>query len=234
MLDEGINRNICWDELSAEEVLALLRQTAEQHGGAVSGFLDTHQWVPLAEQPGLILNGGHPQAQFRRAGINLERLPVAIYRLPAGALPDNVHTPRQLRGWLYRNAAPDSSIGDISAAGDLTLAADPALPLAIPELALVELSGWSAELPKLQRSTAASSRADAVVSTVFNVSRGEAQTAIKHGFVFVNFQPLAKRTQTLVPGQQLVFRTKGRALLAASALNPRSGRVWVEYYFFPC
>jgi RNA-binding protein YlmH len=68
---------------------------------------------------------------------------------------------------------------------------------------------------------------------VFNVSRGEAQTAIKHGFVFVNFQPLSKRTQTLAPGQQLVFRTKGRAALASIELNPRSGRVWVEYYVYP-
>jgi len=225
---------ICWDELSAQEVLQLLRRQAANHdGSALSGFLDTHQWAPLANQAGLSFEGGHPQAQFRRGGLNRTEIPVGVFQLPADEFPENVHTPRQLRGWLYRNDAPDSSIGDIVVAGNAVVLADPALPRAVPGLALEETGSWPALQTAPQRSTAASSRADAVVSTVFNVSRGEAQTAIKHGFVFVNFQPLIKRTQTLVPGQQLVFRTKGRAALESIELNPRSGRVWVEYYVYP-
>jgi RNA-binding protein YlmH len=83
------------------------------------------------------------------------------------------------------------------------------------------------------RTTAASRRADAQLTALFKVSRGEAQIAIEYGFVYRNFRPLTKRTQSLSIGDQIVYRTKGRAEIVGLETNPRSGRVWVEFLSFP-
>lgn len=235
MQAEDAGPYICWDELSADEALLLLRRSAAEHDGqSVSGFLDTHQWVPLANAPGIRLDGGHPRAQFRRAAINLDVVPLRVSRLALAQLPNGVRTARQLRGWLYRNGAPDSTLGDIVVADEVALVADPQLDFARLELAAAKLNDWPEPRAGIKRTTAAGPRADAVVSALFSVSRGEAQTAIKHGFVFVDFHPLAKRTQMLAAGQEIVFRTKGRASIVQIELNPRSGRVWVEYRHYPC
>ena len=101
-----------WSELPPQDVLRILRELAARDGQAQSGFLDTHQWAPLAgEGISISLSGGHPQAQFRRAGIGLQPQ-VAITCLPG--LPPAVNSLRMLRGWLYRNGAPDGSLGDIA------------------------------------------------------------------------------------------------------------------------
>lgn len=232
---EDDRRQICWDEFSTGEALTLLRRLAADAGGkAVSGFLDTHQWVSLPSEPGIRLDGGHSCAQFRRAALGLKSVPLAINQCPASNLPAGLHTARQLRGWLYRQGAPDGSLGDIVVTDQVLAVTDPQLDLSACGLDTEQLDSWPNPQSELKRTTAAAPRADAVAAAVFAVSRGEAQTAIKHGFLFADFQPVDKRTQTLAAGQQLIFRTRGRAELVGIELNPRSGRVWVEYRLYPC
>jgi ribosomal 50S subunit-recycling heat shock protein len=223
-----------WAELSAPEVLALLKRiAAEEEGAAASGFLDTHQWAELQREPGLALSGGHGAAQFRRAGIGADELQVLIWRVAAKNIPEGVRTPRQLRSRLYRSGLPDSSVGDIVIDGDAVLALTPAASPAAAGLVAVQQDAWPAGLVAAKRRTASAARMDAVVSAVFSVSRGEAQTAIEYGFIFCGFQPVAKRTQTVRPGDHIVYRTKGRAEIVELAENKRSGRMWVEYRIFP-
>ncbi len=114
------------------------------------------------------------------------------------------------------------------------LAACPKSPVRGLIPALEELT--SSELPTvpLERLTAASLRADAVIASLFKVSRGEAQTAIEYGFVFRNFRPLTQRTTQLKPGDELVYRTKGRIELTDVEENSRSGRNWVSFQRYPC
>jgi len=223
----------CWAELPPDDVLAILSAQAKAGDRAVSGFLDTHQWAPLTGRSNLLIDGGHPAAQFRRVALGADSIEVVYYRLAREAWPDQIRTARQLRAWLYGAGAADSSLGDIVMGDEALLTADPAAGLAQLGLPLVGADGWQPPILKATRSTAASSRADAVVGTLFRVSRGEAQTAIKYGFVYVNFQPLAKRTQALSAGDQVVYRTRGRAEVLSIETNPKSGRVWVEFNTYP-
>ena len=45
--------------------------------------------------------------------------------------------------------------------------------------------------------------------------------------------PQEERAQLLAAGDQLVYRTKGRAMLLSLEENPRSKRTWVEYRLYP-
>lgn len=223
----------CWAELPADEILALLREFATQSTRAASGFLDTHQWVPLAGEDDVLIDGGHPAAQYRRASLAPAQPELHHFTAGRSELPDGVRTARQLRRWLYSAGAPDGALGDIIVDDTVSVIGSPAGSLDRILPALQEAANWSLPAASPRRTTAASGRADAVLTALFNVSRGEAQTAIEYGFVFRNFKPLAKRTQQLAAGDQIIYRTKGRSELISLDTNPRSGRVWVEFRSYP-
>lgn len=224
-----------WTELPAADILAQLRHLAGQPSArAVSGFLDAHQWIPLLAQPDITIEGGYPWAQYRRAALGAASNEFAFFKITPNQLPDGIHTPRQIRIWLYRAGLPPDSIGDIICGREFTIMAveqgiEP-LEVGLPA-GLVPV--WALPTVDLRRATAAGPRADAVLTALFRVSRGEAQTAIEHGFVFCNAAPVTKRTHQLHAGDNLLFRTKGRAELVSMETNPRSGRIWVEYRSFP-
>ena len=221
----------CWAELPAEDVLARLKARGP---GAVSGFLDTHQWSPLSDRPGITLAGGHPAAQFRRAAFDSPEIGWRAFAVDRADLPEHGRNPRQLRGWLYRQGLPDSSLGDIIAGADWTLVtAEPDIELLEVGLKARLLTGWDAPEVEAKRTTAAGTRIDAVLTSLFRVSRGEAQTALKYGFVYLNFRPVEKRTAAVRAGDQIVYRTKGRAEVTVLEVNQRSGRVWVESRSYP-
>lgn len=233
MDNKNTQSQYCWDELSPEEVLALLQQLAGQGQQAISGFVDTHQWAHLSAMPGVFVEGGYEQAQFRRVSLECELLPVRYLRLEASQLPDNLHTAKQLRAWLYRNGMPNGTLGDIIVGNYAALVVDSRIETSAMGLPFSTPKAWHSPEVQPKRSTAASRRADAVIATAFGISRGEAQTAIEYGFVFAGFQPLLKRTREISTGEQLVYRTKGRAAILDLETNPRSGRVWVSYKYFP-
>ena len=106
----------CWTELSADEVLTLLRDfAAVDPDTAATGFLDTHQWLPLVGVDRAIVEGGHPDAQYRRAGLAPCQPGLHYFTIKIGELPESVRTARQLRSWLYSAGVPDGAIGDIVA-----------------------------------------------------------------------------------------------------------------------
>lgn len=223
-----------WSELSPEEVLTLLQQCAAKAGhDTASGFIDTHQWSQFQDHPGYTLAGGHEHAQYRRLAPLGTPIEVKLLRIEREALPEPVHTPRQLRAWLYRAGIPDGALGDIIVGDFVLLAAEPDVEPAEVGLAANLASHWSPPAAPQERVTAASARVDAIVAALFNVSRAEAQKAIRHDFVFVNFRPVGKRTQSLAAGDQLVFRSKGRVQLDELDLNRRSGRLWVSFRRYP-
>ena len=88
---------------------------------------------------------------------------------------------------------------------------------------------WPEPLVNPEQVTVSSLRLDAVVASLFRVSRGEAQTAIEYGFIFQNFHPVTKRTAVVAQGDQLVYRTKGRVEIADCSATTRSGRIAMSF-----
>lgn len=217
-----------WSELEAEEVeLCVKRGLAGESGLLPTGFLDTHQWLPLQGISSLRIDGGFEQAQFRLAFRDEDDAAPHFAVIDPAALPANCRTVNGLRNLLRGSSLPDCVIGDIYL--------DDRFVLAITRDLNLEQVGIDAEYcglaPALalreERLTAASLRADAVVSAAFRVSRAETQKAIQYGFVYSEFEPLHKRTQELKPGTRLVYRTKGSLDITDAGINPRSGRSWL-------
>jgi RNA-binding protein YlmH len=229
----GPGPGFIWDALPWREVLARLERLADEQGGqAATGLLDTHQWCYLRQDARLNIDGGYPQAQYRRIAIGAAPA-LRYFRVERSALPEAVRTAKQLRAWLYRNGLPDGAVGDIVLGEYAALVVEDGIELAEFGLTAKLSADW--RLPEIPpaRVTAAGSRADAITAAVFKVNRGEAQTAVKYGFVFCDFKQVEKQTQALHTGAQLVYRTKGRAEIAALSENTKSGRLWVEFRLYP-
>lgn len=229
----GAQPRLNWRELAPSEVLAILKREAAQKGSCCSGFLDAHQWIPLANDSRLVVAGGHPQAQFRRVGVHCTP-GVAIVRIGAETIQRDCRSVRELRSWLRQAGLRDDDVGDV-AVGPPHWAVIAAEVLTLAKAAGAEqCSAWQPTDRQLATATVAANRADAVVAAVFHVSRGEAQTAIRCGFVFRDWQPLSKQTQPLSPGSQLVYRTKGRVEIVELGGATRSGRLRVTARLWPC
>jgi hypothetical protein len=221
-----VEQLFAWSELAPDEVLLALRDTK------ASGFLDTHQyaaWGPAAE---VLLNGGYPHAQLRRAALAAAPQ-VRCWTMRRSDLPPNIAVPRQLRGYIQRELGLSDAVGDIVIGEHVAVAANPEVDLAELFPGAVWTDGWEPPAVRPERATAAGLRLDSIVAALFRVSRGEAQTAIEYGFVFLNFAPALKRTLAVKAGDQLVYRTKGRCELASLGENTRSGRAVVEFKRFP-
>lgn len=228
------NPNVNWDELPPDDVLEALQQNAQANAGqACTGLLDTHQWLPLASTPGLLVSGGHPDAQFRRIALGVESVLLQYSNFAKSSLPENARSARGLRTYLEHLGVPVSALGDIAAGEDLHVCHLPGVLAGYPELQLLQVASWSPPMVKQLKFTIAANRLDALVSSAFKVGRAEAQVAIKHGFVFLNFCQATKRTHNIKPGNQVVFRTKGRVEILTLETNRRSGRLMVEIASFP-
>lgn len=226
--------NVNWDELPAADVLTILKAAAKGSGSqSVSGFLDIHQWLPLAGKPGLVIEGGHPAAHFRRAALGRDSVSILHLNIVPATLPENARSARGLRAYLQHLGIPVFALGDIAAGDYLHVCSLPDAFTNQPELALQKVTGWSPRTIKPHRFSMAANRLDTFVSGAFRVGRAEAQVAIKNGFVFVDFRLATKRTQQINAGNQIVFRTKGRAEILKMQPNPRSKRMMVEVSPFP-
>jgi RNA-binding protein YlmH len=217
-----------WADLSADEILLQLRLNP----GSVSGFLDTHQWSPLRNSDICYIAGGHDNAQLRV--VTLERVPrVALWRIERSHLPADVANARQLRTYLYRNGVQDGQVGDIICGDHLALATFPDLDLTEYLPGVDTVDEWQEpELP-LERLTVSALRLDAVVASLFRVSRAEAQTAVEYGFLFQNFEQVKKRTAVVAQDDQIVYRTKGRVEIVRCDATTKSGRIAVGFKRFP-
>ena len=79
------------------------------------------------------------------------------------------------------------------------------------------------------RDTVASLRLDNLVSSVFGLSRGKAQEAIKTGFVFVNSSQAQKPDMQLNEGDKLVLRGRGKAVLREIQGKTRKDRIYIIF-----
>ena len=75
----------------------------------------------------------------------------------------------------------------------------------------------------------ASPRLDSVVALVFGMGRGEAQTRIEKGLVFVNQAPCLKPERQLAEGDRLTVRGLGRARIESFGGTSRKGRLFVHF-----
>ena len=217
-----------WRELDADEVeLCVRRGMAGEKGFLPTGFLDTHQWIALEDIQGLIVDGGFQAAQYRIAHLDGTDCTLHYASIDQESLPRNARTVTGLRSLLRGTSIPDAAIGDIYL--------DDRFVLALVDGIFLDEFGIEAEysgsapaisLPE-ERLTSASLRADAVVSAAFRVSRAEAQKALKYGFVYCDFQPVAKRTQDFRAGNRIVYRSRGSLDIVDTGINPRSGRSWL-------
>lgn len=76
--------------------------------------------------------------------------------------------------------------------------------------------------------TVSSMRLDSVVKNAFRVSRGDACTAIESGLVFVNDLECQKPDKKIGAGDKIVFRRKGRIIIADCSAVSKKGRIIVE------
>ena len=217
-----------WAELEADEVARCVRRgLAGELGFLPTGFLDTHQWLELQTLPGILLAGGFEQAQFRLAHAETADSGIQFAIIDPATLPGNARTVAGLRTLLRTSPMPDAAVGDIYLDDRFVLAVCSGLTLESYDLDADYASLPPALALREERLTAASLRADAVVSAAFRVSRAEAQKAIQYGFVYCDFAAIGKRSQDLPVGARLVYRTRGSLDIVDAGINPRSGRSWL-------
>lgn len=76
--------------------------------------------------------------------------------------------------------------------------------------------------------TVASPRLDAVVGEIFSLSRSSAAQAVSSGIVFVNDEQSLKPDRRISPGDKIVLRGHGRALLDGEFSITKKGRTRIE------
>ena len=77
--------------------------------------------------------------------------------------------------------------------------------------------------------TVASMRLDAVVSSVFSLSRGAASSAISGGLVSVNSLPVTKSDRAVNEGDKITLRGKGKAIIDSVGGFSKKGRIRFSY-----
>ncbi len=77
------------------------------------------------------------------------------------------------------------------------------------------------------KKSVASPRADAVVATVFNLSRTDSQEAIKRGLITLNYRILDSQNKKISGGDVLSFRGKGKAEISSFGDLSKKGRQFI-------
>ena len=78
--------------------------------------------------------------------------------------------------------------------------------------------------------TVASTRADNIISSMFNISRSKAAEAIKNGLVFCNNLELSKVDRQIQAGDKMVLRGRGKAVLVEIGDKSRKGRTYMRFH----
>ncbi len=81
----------------------------------------------------------------------------------------------------------------------------------------------------VRQGNVASMRLDGVAAEVFGLSRGEAQTAVTKGLVFLNHLQCGKAEKLVVEGDTITLRGVGRAKIVALSGTSRKGRQFLQY-----
>lgn len=83
----------------------------------------------------------------------------------------------------------------------------------------------SKELYKEKIITVSSKRADCIVSEIFNISRGKAQTAISSNRLKVDFEPINSNSKEVRDGSLISLKGYGRAIFLETINETRKGKI---------
>ncbi|MGN0702502.1 MAG: RNA-binding protein [Lentihominibacter sp.] len=83
-----------------------------------------------------------------------------------------------------------------------------------------------------KRDTVASLRLDCIAASVFGLSRSRAAEAIRRGIVSVNGLEATRVDMVIDPGDKIVMRGKGRAILSEAGGTTRKDRIKVKFSIY--
>ncbi len=93
---------------------------------------------------------------------------------------------------------------------------------------LKELPEVSLPVPTPARTVVASDRADALLASVFNLSRSEARAFFASERVFINAKATVRPDEKLNGGDIVSVRGKGRVKIVSFSGETRKGRLWAD------
>lgn len=221
-----------WRELQPDEIMLKLNELSGAGETAQTSFLDIHQWTILQNSSLISVGGGHGNAYYRKAWKGGEAPDFCFMQIHTLNLPENARSARGVRTYLARHLDPEF-IGDIVVGETVSLVTSIRGKAMLADLGATEVGLWNPEPAQEKKITASANRLDAIVSAIGHVSRGEAQTAIEYGFLFVDFRQVTKRTAAIRPNSHLAFRNHGRYEITGLQENPGSQRLWVTYRAYP-
>lgn len=166
--------------------------------------------------------------------------PIAAVRMVPAASWDVSH--RDVLGALMNLGVDRSKMGDIlvSEQAAVVFCDDSLADFFVCELRTVgryavkteEVSIDSVEIPekkfRMVTDTVASLRADCVVASVYAISRGKAQEAIRSGRVTVNWEEIVSANAEMAEGDIISLRGLGRAELTEIGGFSRKGRRYIK------
>lgn len=102
------------------------------------------------------------------------------------------------------------------------------VPLTIKPINLNEIN-MSPFKTERRRDTVPSLRLDALIASVFSLSRSKAEEAIVSGIVFVNDRQILKTDAKISEGSKLVLRGSGKAVLVSASDVSKKGRTIILF-----
>ena len=239
-------------------LLALAEDKARQRDNknilTHTGFLSLAEQAALERvRPDGLFYGGFEDAERRMLVFLPDWLeevpeadgPVCVLRVsvPKGA-PKLTH--RDYLGSLLALGVERTVIGDILVRGDgadILVSADMAEFLAQHYVQAGRVNLHCEALPVSQlrpavyevkevRDTVASLRLDSIAASMFSLSRGRAQEAIRQGLVSVNNRQILKPDHFLAEGDKVSLRGKGKAVLTQIGGKSRKDRDCIVYQRF--
>lgn len=244
------------DRLLTAQIEDKIRTCSEQYVMTHTAFLDMRQ-ATLAEKAASdagarrLLFGGFPDAERRvmiflpdymdeEAALDPENCPLSLLKVesPKGSRP---LTHRDYLGSLMNLGIKREVVGDIvvrEGGADIVIlremedyllsswARAGRNSLSVRTAPLSEFDPGEIKTEEL-RDTVASLRLDAVISSVFRLSRGRAQEAVRQGLIYVNGMQCLKADAEVKAGDKLVLRGKGKAVLKEAGGLSRKGRIGI-------
>lgn len=102
------------------------------------------------------------------------------------------------------------------------------VPLSVKQISLSEVSAPYVKTER-RRDTVPSLRIDAVLASMFSLSRSKAEEAINSGIVFVNDRQTFKSDAKISDGSKIVLRGSGKAVLISSSDVSKKGRIIILF-----
>jgi RNA-binding protein YlmH len=90
------------------------------------------------------------------------------------------------------------------------------------------LPAFLEEMPEPQEFFASSKRIDAIISSVYKLSRGQASKLISEEIVFINSRVVTKESTTLKDGDVVSVRHYGKFIFDGEIKETKKGRLVIQ------